>query len=102
MRLIDADALIEDIVKFYDEAQMAETFEMVNKVCDHITEAPTIDAVSVVRGSWGLVRTVKTNSCPEHWLKCSVCGKYRVIKMGEAFPDWCENCGAKMDGGKDQ
>ena len=48
------------------------------------------------RGKWGLTRTVKTNSCPEHWLRCSLCGKYRIIKTGEAMPDYCENCGARM------
>ena len=51
-------------------------------------------------GRWSRMRTVETNGCPEHWLKCSACGRYRIIKMGEAFPDWCENCGADMRGEK--
>lgn len=49
MRLIDADAMINDVFKFYDEAEYLETFNMVNKICDHIHNAPTIDAVEVVR-----------------------------------------------------
>jgi len=54
------------------------------------------DAYVPKSGKWEHIRTVKTNGCPEHWLRCSECKKYRVIKMGEAFPDWCENCGADM------
>ena len=54
------------------------------------------------QGRWALTRTRKTNSWPEHWLRCSACGKFRVIKMGEAFPDYCENCGAYMKGADDE
>lgn len=47
IRYIDVDALIEGITnKFYDEASTAEAFDMVNKVCDYITDAPSIEAVS--------------------------------------------------------
>lgn len=45
-RWIDADALIEKIAnKFYDEAQTVEAFEMVNKVCDFISDIPSIGIV---------------------------------------------------------
>ena len=56
------------------------------------------------QGRWALTRTRtrKPTQCPEHWLRCSACGKFRVIKMGEDFPDYCENCGAYMKGAGDE
>lgn len=88
MRLIDADALKE---------QFGDTNMDIyaDEVKEYIDEAPTIEPK---RGEWGLMRTVKYNSRPEHWLKCSACGNFRIIKVGEAFPPFCENCGADMRG----
>lgn len=72
--------------------------------CLRMREEIMMENPSIERpdGFWKWVRTVKTNSCPEHWLKCSVCGKHRIIKMGEAMPDYCENCGARMNGADDE
>lgn len=51
-----------------------------------IFDLPTIDAVPVVHGKWVLVNSS---------ISCSVCGEPNM--------EWnyCPNCGAKMDGGKD-
>ena len=76
-RYIDADALIANI----------PNEEMIAKMA--VAHAPTIDAVSVVRGEWirnDLDGTFKV------W-DCSECG----IHM-EARWNYCPNCGAKMDG----
>lgn len=55
MRLIDADALVEDIEE-YQKSMMFDSYaermhfdEMIDFAVDHLEEAPTIDAVPVVR-----------------------------------------------------
>ena len=79
----------------------AEIFDALKRaIQSEVENLPSADVVERKRGKWSLIRTIKTNSCPEHWLICSECEKYRVIKMGEAFPDYCENCGADMRGMK--
>ena len=103
-RLIDAYALpYENQVLSYDD-------EWCLKVSD-IENAPTVDAVEVVRGH-KVVRERKRGiayamECPicnsripsnmpytEKVEYCSVCGK----KLDDTFQNYCPNCGAKMDG----
>ena len=72
-----------------------------NFATEMVKQIPRPDVVERKHGKWSLIRTRKTNSCPEHWLICSECEKYRVIKIGEAFPNYCENCGADMRGEKE-
>lgn len=55
MRLIDANALVEDIEE-YQESMMFDSYaermhfnDVIDFAVDHIEEAPTIDAVQVVR-----------------------------------------------------
>lgn len=53
--------------------------------------------VDIEHGASSLTGTTKAaGQRPEHHLRCSRCGKHRVIAMGQAFPNYCENCGAKM------
>ena len=66
-----------------------------------IEEAPTVDAVPVVHGRW-IPKGYATfkNKFEEvqipTFFKCSECGTVRTDKY-----KYCPNCGAKMDGGKD-
>lgn len=55
-------------------------------------DAPTVDAVAVVHGSWCCVR-----KSPEEW-KCSRCSAYMPSRKNwlEPFPNYCSNCGADM------
>lgn len=55
--------------------------------------APTIDAEEVVHGRW-IYEPVEFTY--EKDIKCSVCGSYV-----EHTSNYCPNCGAHMDGGKD-
>jgi hypothetical protein len=48
-----------------------------------IQNAPTIDCAPVVHGEW------------VDGMKCQYCGQVDTTK-----PNYCPNCGAKMDGGK--
>ena len=85
MRLIDADALIEDLVAAKENGGMgsvvAETLIRYVKRCD------TVDAEKVKHGKWDEIQlTRRTKS-----YKCSVCGHWEDVKC-----KYC-NCGAKMD-----
>ena len=80
MRLIDADVLLKkaDWFEYYDEDGHWDGFKHIN--VDDVEKAPTIDAVEVVHGQW-------ENG------NCTNCGQVDFSK-----PNYCPNCGAKMDG----
>ena len=59
-----------------------------------IAEMPAADVAPVVHGRWNADET------------CSVCGEKSTegldaTKWNYWFPNYCPNCGAKMDGGAD-
>lgn len=81
MRLIDADALIE-------EALTNVTYGYVDAL--QIAIAPTIDAMPVRHGQW------ETNSDRPDTLICSVC-KCGFDMWKHDPHNYCPNCGAKMD-----
>jgi hypothetical protein len=90
MRLIDADALRASAM------QATETNEVSFNNCfpywqfsKCIKEAPTIDAMPVVRGEWEFVNDYES--------KCTACNKNEVVDHAEE-PKYCPNCGAKMEG----
>lgn len=84
-RLIDADALVEDI-RNHSESYFADDFahEWVNK-------QPTVDAVPVRHGKWKKIRGA---------INCSACKR---SSWSMSFEDlvtsfnYCPNCGAKID-----
>lgn len=71
MRLIDADALME-------KAEYDEWYRLIVRA-EYIKNAPTIDAELVKHGRW------ENGTCPN-------CGQVDFSK-----PNYCPNCGAKMD-----
>lgn len=77
MRLIDADTL-DIYTATHQELVMA------------IEDAPTIDAVPVVRGKWIPQNDIFTK------FMCSHC----EAKNYEGYQNFCPNCGADMRGGK--
>lgn len=59
-----------------------------------IKQAPAADVVEVVHGYWK--ETITHNGCTwDSDCVCSVCGK-----SGHPCNNYCEECGAKMDGEK--
>ena len=74
MRLIDADALLEQYGDPYTDYIDG----------DDVRNAPTIDAVPVVHGKWKW----------SHGGQCSECGYHN----SNFDYNYCPNCGAKMDG----
>ena len=92
-RLIDADALIR---RFHD----SPTFEMSEFLrtlaIDFVKEAPTIDAVEVVRGKWIIHKPFDSgrHNCNE-CIECSVCGTWFGHDCYE-ISNFCPSCGADM------
>lgn len=123
MRPIDADVLYQKTEELEKQAREASrqaitepTQEKWNTILAErsafkydITQMPTIDAVPVVHGKW-----LPYEWCTDGtWDKCSVCGvAHRTRDKYIGFMDrkehviqerlnYCPNCGARMDGGKD-
>lgn len=90
MRLIDADALVEN--HFPDDHNIALSYSDKCWMRRIIQGEPTVDPVK--HGEWIEVE----NSGIGNTAECSVCGGntygYRTCK-------YCPDCGAKMDGGND-
>lgn len=90
-RLIDAMQLVTKLSKMVLNEKSAR------KVYDNalycIAEAPTVDAVEVVHGRW--IAVPSSDMMTGKAYKCSECGKMRY---GSFMPNYCQYCGAKMDG----
>ena len=99
MRMIDADAFVEDIkteiMNLYLDGMKGtprprgELYDII----DRIGEQPTIDAVEVVHGRW------EQRTDVNGFARCSVCHDCNIY---DEWPDgkkwkYCPNCGAKMD-----
>ncbi len=92
MRLIDADALLAEVIKnnSYKVVDYTITFDYGEVAA--INNAPTIDAEPVRHGR----REVYPDSAH---LRCTAC---KIEFQREKMPIvlmYCPNCGAKMDGG---
>jgi NAD-dependent SIR2 family protein deacetylase len=101
MRLIDADALIENYnlknaTKYgnRDAEQQNHSYStmMLYEVADMIDDAPTIEAVPAVHGKW-IGNTC--SACGMNWDENMV---NNADDWGyfEPMPNFCPNCGAKM------
>lgn len=103
MRLIDADALLDCIP--YCDANCASKISKVGAIADMvmlISEAPTIEAEPVVHGRWkrytdekfmGYDSRGRIKYRKYYSYECTCCGENRLSR-----PNYCPNCGAKMDG----
>ena len=87
-RLIDADGVLD---LFTAQAPSMNY----NKMFMTVANAPTVDAVEVVHGRW-LIHKGHFHDFAE----CSLCGEDYGKDTAMAM-NYFPNCGAKMDGGKD-
>lgn len=83
MRLIDADALVNQIRQEPTDGMYTE------EILEIIGNEPTIEAAPVVHGRW-----VTRKSW--YFFVCSECSYESVSHSG-----YCPNCGARMDGDAD-
>ena len=87
MRLIDADALKEEVNK----KKIVGRFNTIML----IDNAPTVEERP--QGEW--IGKEEYDDYPNKKVcECSECGKMICISHND-FPNFCENCGAKMKGG---
>ena len=110
MRLIDADAFAERMLKAWDTADEQKRADIVailaNIVTPILAGTPTVDAVEVVHGEW--IKNEPNTEAMREWHKhgigkamseksiywtCSRCGRWGTPSL-----KYCPNCGAKMDG----
>ena len=84
MRLIDADALLQQVSKNLDVAKLYLPVDFQ----EEITEAQTVDAVPVVHGRW-----VEETDRAMHW-HCSNCKA--VWGISHYQMKYCPGCGALM------
>lgn len=91
MRLIDADALFENL-----DGMMAVSptgYIHGDTVADMISDAPTVDAVPVRHGKWiHEVRYTIDSLHSYQQYRCSECGMTYITNT-----KYCPNCGARMD-----
>lgn len=96
VRPIDANALIKDIAKIRDMASAARggliRANLNRLVLKAVTEAPTIDVEPVRHGHW-----IETS--PINIWQCYDCSECKFGVSG-GKPNYCPNCGTKMDGGE--
>ena len=89
VRLIDANALK---TSFEEDGHLSTYIE------EFIDNAPTIDAEPVRHGRW-----IQNKTLPAYH-RCSICGvTHKTQKSCNKYLTlrYCSQCGAKMDGGKD-
>lgn len=118
MRLIDADALINDAMDRYckdcDKRKgikrgkwkiIYEIGDVPCRACDvddmvnDIESAPTVDAVERKKGRWEIYDTYKQTidgRTFDGWCECSECRT--MYPCGFSTYNFCPNCGAEMKG----
>ena len=88
-RLIDADVLMEADLNF-DTVDDCVMFRVA------IDNAPTIEAKPVRHGRW--IEEKTGSGLFDYRFRCSKCKGCTPDKAYTIAPDFCPNCGAKMDG----
>ena len=88
MRLIDANARIEDLQAELKAGYMGnERAEYLEKLIEDYKDQPTVEARPLARGYWKRFKNCQVCSVCEH-------GQDRV----DTSMHFCPNCGAKLDG----
>lgn len=94
---IERGALIS-ILDAKSEMAMGTPKAVFASVSKMVELLPAADVVEVRHGKWTLIGY--GNGRPLRW-KCSACG-YETFDAVNGDTNFCPNCGAKMDGGKER
>ena len=112
LNLIDKDALMDKISVFFERNEELIDPSVMDCAEEIIEQAESVDAVEVVHGTWTVdgideYELSYGSTGYEPVYRCSRCGHVtesylrldRPIMPEDAdFPNYCPNCGAKMDG----
>lgn len=66
-----------------------------------ILDIPAADVAPVKHGHWAEKKSSGLGGIWDYYFVCNVCGGNTPNKAYIIAPDYCPNCGAKMDGGED-
>ena len=89
-RLIDAEKLETRMGDLCDEFDTDHLF--IDAIIYEIGNAPTMDVAEVVHGRW-----VHVPSSDMMTGKAYICSECKKMRYGSFVPNYCQNCGAKMD-----
>lgn len=95
---IERDELHETILSAYITAELCGFELSKDVVLLAIEQQPAADVKPVARGKWHDCYHRLMPNC--YVASCSSCGKKHEY-IGGSFLNYCPNCGAKMDGGRD-
>ena len=107
-RYIDADALIEELQhcsyltwsKDINRAWWAQAVKVKDNIINCIERQPTADVVGVRHGYW-YIREYEFFTCSEcghdYWNGCDYTIQAKERLANGEHPNYCPNCGAKMD-----
>ena len=94
MRLIDADALIDEIKHTlwdWDSVDGIKSSTVLKQTISDINNMPTIDAEPIKHGKW-IYKEYEPSKV--EYYECSECG---YVTFNEKVCHYCYNCGARMD-----
>lgn len=96
MRLCDADAVLEIVMQYCpdDDGSCSKSHVDMRDMLDDIENLPTIEAEPVRHERWIFVKDILPDF---KRYECSGCKHEKLVVR--TFPNYCESCGAKMDGG---
>lgn len=88
----------KELLELYqdDKLDLTKTCVPVEVVIQNIKDMPAADVAEVVHGEW-----IECDCCDprDNWVKCNSCGYETTLSRNIKYGH-CQNCGAKMDGGK--
>ena len=79
-----------------DRTWSMDDFDVMMKMEDYVQELPAADVEPVAHGEWIKIQTIGTTV---QW-QCSECKHEKMYTHIGEQPNYCPNCGAKMDGGR--
>lgn len=116
-RLVDVDKLISSLNGIIESGMTGNKVKACLKLAIQIADAqPTVDADAVKHGHW-IIEDIYTyersygGTLYEPVYKCSCCGRVTesyvrgdepIMPEDADFPEFCGNCGAKMDEVEDE
>ena len=91
---VEREALLEEIIepwkRIYEQCTYQPVNDLYRMIMKRIKRAPAVDVEPVRHGEWVKTPYIEVK-------RCSCCEKPSNISKG--IPNYCPNCGAKMDGG---